>query len=405
MSTQDAKLLLQRYLAGECTEDEKLLLEAWWTELQAEFEWEIPAGQEQAVHGRMLSRIKAELGGELAEATAERSTAPVRQLPWRRYAAAAVVMLLAAGGWLWRSQHRVPSIDESPITIEAPPGGDKAVLTLGNGKQVILDSAANGMLVIQGNRQVIKQNGELSYEQHEKGARTEVMMNTLAIPRGGNYKLVLADGTRVWLDASSSITYPTAFVGKTRQVSISGQAYFEVMHNASMPFEVKVQGQTIRDIGTAFNINAYPDEPTMKITLANGAVTVGPASDTGTPDGTGSAGGASSASRTGATILLDKPGLQAEYKDSRPEPVHVADLTAVLAWKNGLFYLTSADIPTVMRQVGRWYDVDIQFDKGIPAGHITGEVPRNTNLSIALQVLRTSGVHFTTEGKTIHVMP
>jgi len=398
MTTQDAQLLLQRYLAGDCSAEEKELLEAWWTELQAEFEWEIPAGQEQVVHNRMLSRIRAELGGELAEAApgqqigaarpvaeaaAEGSTAPVRKLPWRRYtAAAAVVMLLAAGGWLWRSQHLTPSIDEPPITIEAPPGGDKAVLMLGNGKHIVLDSAANGMLAIQGNHEIIKQNGELNYQ--EKGEGAEVMMNTLAIPKGGNYKLILADGTKVWLDAASSITYPTAFVGKNRQVSISGQAYFEVVHNAAMPFEVKVQGQTIRDIGTAFNINAYPDEPTMKITLASGAVVV---------------------SGAASIIQLDKPGQQAEYKDGRPEPVHDADLSAVLAWKNGLFYLTSADIPTVMRQVGRWYDVAIQFDKGIPAGHITGEVPRNTNLSIALQVLRTSGVHFTTEGKTIHVMP
>ncbi|HEV3326587.1 MAG TPA: FecR domain-containing protein, partial [Puia sp.] len=208
---------------------------------------------------------------------------------------------------------------------------------------------------------------------------------TLTIPRGGQYKLILADGTKVWLDAASSITYPMAFVGKTRQVSITGEAYFEVAHNPEMPFEVKVEGQVIRDIGTAFNICAYTDEPTLKITLANGAVAVG---------GPG-----------GTTIELRQPGQQAEYKDGQALPVHDADLTSVLAWKNGLFYLTSADIATVMRQVGRWYDVDIQFEKGIPAGHITGEVPRNTMLSTTLQVLRTSGVHFTTEGKTVHVVP
>ncbi|HXB08223.1 MAG TPA: FecR domain-containing protein, partial [Puia sp.] len=211
------------------------------------------------------------------------------------------------------------------------------------------------------------------------------LINTLAIPRGGQYKLILADGTRVWLDAASSITYPAAFAGKTRQVSVTGQVYFEVAHRPEMPFEVKVQGQVIRDIGTAFNINAYSDEPTMKITLASGAVAVG---------GPG-----------GKTVELRQPGQQAEYKDGQLQPVHSADMTAVLAWKNGLFYLTSADIATVMRQVGRWYDVEIYFEKGIPAGHITGEVPRNTMLSTALQVLGTSGVHFTTEGKTIHVMP
>ena len=379
MTTQDAQLLLQRYLAGECTAEEKALLEAWWAELQGEFEWEVPMGQESAVHDRMLSRIKAELGEELA-------ATPVRRMVWRRYAGiAAAVLVIAAGSWLWSSRHAAQPVEESPITIEANPGGDRAVLLLGNGKRVVLDSTANGMLAIQGKDRIMKQDGQLDYQRKGEGAtENTVLMNTLAIPRGGQYKLILADGTKVWVDAASSITYPTAFVGKTRQVSVTGQAYFEVVHDPNMPFEVKVEGQTIRDIGTSFNINAYNDEPTMKITLVSGAVAVG---------------------GPGSGVELRQAGQQAEYRDGQRQPVQAADLTSVLAWKNGLFYLTSADIATVMRQVGRWYDVDIQFEKGIPAGHITGEVPRNTMLSTALQVLRTSGVHFTTEGKTIHVMP
>jgi transmembrane sensor len=405
MTTQDAQLLLQRYLAGDCTAEEKELLEAWWVELQAEFEWEVPAEQEGVVHDRMLSRIKAELGNELEGTagvqvemrTSGRQTgkgtlveeapvkAPVRRLEWRRYAGvAAAVLVIAGGSWFWFSRHSAQPVDGSPITIEANPGGDRAVLMLGNGQHILLDSAANGTLAIQGKDRITKQDGLLDYRRNGKEEGTTVLMNTLAIPRGGQYKLILADGTKVWLDASSSITYPTAFVGKTRQVSITGEAYFEVAHDPAMPFEVKVQGQTIRDIGTAFNINAYKDEPTMKITLVNGAVAVG---------------------EPGSVVELRQAGQQAEYKDGQPQPVHDADLTSVLAWKNGLFYLTSADIATVMRQVGRWYDVDIQFDKGIPDGHITGEIPRNTMLSTALQVLRTSGVHFTAEGKTIHVMP
>jgi transmembrane sensor len=412
MSTPDAQLLLQRYLTGNCTAEEKELLEAWWAELQAEFPWEVPAGQEGVVHDRMLSRIKAELGDELEEAGVQTgkvasvegdpAKAPVRRLEWRRYAGiAAAVLVVAAGGWLWWSRHSVQSVvDDSPITIEAPPGGDRAVLKLGNGQLVVLDSAANGMLAMQGKNRIMKQDGQLDYQGSGKGegtAEKTILINTLAIPRGGQYKLILADGTKVWLDASSSITYPTAFTGKTRQVSVTGEAYFEVAHHPDLPFEVKVQGQVIRDIGTAFNINAYTDEPTMKITLASGAVAVSGAG--------GMAGGSGAAGAGGAMVELRQPGQQAEYKDGQLQPVHDADLTPVLAWKNGLFYLSSADIAAVMRQVGRWYDVDIQFEKGIPAGHITGQVPRNTMLSTALQVLRTSGVHFTTEGKTIHVLP
>jgi ferric-dicitrate binding protein FerR (iron transport regulator) len=389
MSTQDAQLLLQRYLAGECTAEEKELLEAWWDELQAEFQWQMADAQQNAVHDRMLSRIKAELGEELGTAEGENS-APGRRLPWRRYAGiAAAVLMIAAGGWFWRAQyvarHGVQPEDDSPITIEAKPGGDRAMLTLGNGKIVVLDSVANGMMALQGQKdRIMKQDGLLDYQRSGTTANDNVV-NTLAVPRGGQYKLILADGTRVWLDAASSITYPTAFVGKMRQVSITGQAYFEVAHNPNMPFEVKVQGQTIRDVGTAFNIYAYADEPAMKVTLASGAVAV---------SGPG-----------GTMVGVSKPGQQAEYRDGQLQPLHETDLTSVLAWKNGLFNFTSANIAAVMRQVGRWYDVDIQFDKDIPDGHITGEIPRNTMLSTALQVLRTSGVHFTAEGKTIHVMP
>jgi ferric-dicitrate binding protein FerR (iron transport regulator) len=383
MSTQDAQLLLQRYLAGECTAEEKELLEAWWDELQAEYE--VAETPDKVVHDRMLSRIKAELGEEWP------GSAPVRKLPWRRYAGiAAAALLIVAGGWLWRvqSKHGIQPADNSPITIEARPGGDKAILTVGNGQVLILDSVANGMMALQGQKaRIMKQDGLLDYQRsgREAGIAENILVNTLAVPRGGQYKLILADGTKVWLDAASSITYPTAFVGKIRQVSVTGQAYFEVAHNPAMPFEVKVQGQTIRDVGTAFNIYAYSDEPAMKITLASGAVALsGPG---GTPVG------------------INQAGQQAEYRDGQLQPIREADLTSVLAWKNGLFDFTSANIATVMRQVGRWYDVDIQFDKGIPDGHITGEIPRNTMLSTALQVLRTSGVHLTTEGKTVHVMP
>lgn len=401
MSTQDAQLLLQRYLSGECTAEEKDLLEAWWDELQAESE--VAEAPDNVVHDRMLSRIKAELGEELEMAKDAKkkeekeedeavNNAPVRRLLWRRYAGiAAAVLVIAAGSWLWRARHGAQPVDDSPITIEAKPGGDRAMLTLGNGKVVVLDSVANGMMAIQGQKdRIMKQDGLLDYQRSGKGEGTAenanvVLINTLAVPRGGQYKLILADGTRVWLDAASSITYPTAFVGKTRQVSVTGQAYFEVAHNPNIPFEVKAQGQVIRDIGTAFNIYAYTDESMMKVTLASGAVAV---------SGPG-----------GTTVGISEAGQQAEYRDGQLQPVHEADLTSVLAWKNGLFDFTSANIATVMRQVGRWYDVDIQFDKGIPDGHITGEIPRNTMLSTALQVLRTSGVHFTAEGRTVHVMP
>lgn len=396
MTPQDARSLLERYLTGNCTPGEKELLESWYKGLLEEFPWDIPASESGAIHDRMLSTIKARLGEDWPEQTLQKYPEPaqpnsgrVRRLAWPRYAgAAAAILAITVGSWIWWSRHNENKTTTlSKIAIEANPGGNHAILTLGNGRQVTLDTAANGILAIQGNNHILKQDGQLDYQQ---GAGEKVttdnagVFNTLATPRGGQYKLTLPDGTRVWLDAASSITYPTAFAGKKRQVSITGEAYFEVVHDPKLPFEVSVQGQIIRDIGTSFNINAYTDEPAMKITLANGTAAV---------------------EGKNTRIVLRQPGQQAEYRDGQLRSAPDADLKAVLAWKNGLFYLTSADIATVMRQISRWYDVDVVFEKGFPAGHITGEVPRNTMLSTTLLVLQTSGVHFTVEGKKIYVTP
>lgn len=362
MQSQDAQLLLRRFLAGECTSAEKELVESWFAELSEE---QVDIAEPEAAHDRMLMKIRAEL-------------TPVRRMGWRKYAAAAAAVVIAAtaGYLLWTRQ---PQQHEAQ-TIEAAPGSDKAILTLANGQRIVLDSSASGTLTTQGGSRITNQNGQLDYLPGGEAAKTAIASNTLTTPRGGQYKLILPDGTKVWLDAQSSITYPAAFAGNMRRVSITGQAYFEVVHDAKAPFEVEVRGQKIRDIGTAFNINAYADEPAMKVTLINGAVAVN-------------------------EISLNAPGQQAEYSDGQTRKTPNANLESVLAWKNGLFYLTSADIATVMRQISRWYDVDVAFEKGIPAGHITGEVPRNTMLSNVLEVLQTSGVHFHVEGKTIYVTP
>ncbi|MBS1603663.1 MAG: FecR domain-containing protein [Bacteroidetes bacterium] len=380
MLPQDAHLLLQRYLGGECSPAEKELVEGWFAELGEEYSGEPVLEDAAAAHDRILMKIRAGL-----EELGQPVPAPVRHIGWWRYGVAAAVLIVAIAGWLLWQQHaekrdNVPP----PVAIEAAPGGNHAVLTLGDGRQVVLDSAANGLLAMQGNNRVIKQNGQLDYQAGTTTKDKEVLYNTLTTPRGGQHRLTLPDGTKVWLDAASSITYPTAFAGKTRRVTVTGQAYFEVIHDAKQPFEVGVDGLTVRDIGTSFNINAYSDEPAIKVTLAGGAAEVGAA---------------------GHSITLKKPGQQAEWRDSQLQAARDADLESVLAWKNGLFYLTSADIATVMREISRWYDVDIVFEKGVPAGHITGELPRSTMLSNILQVLQTSGVHFEVEDRTIRVMP
>ncbi|MBS1664622.1 MAG: FecR family protein [Bacteroidetes bacterium] len=376
MTERDAQSLLRRYLAGECTPSEKEWVESWFEDLGDEYPGEAAVDEPRIVHDRMLARIRAELGEDVRPR--------VRWLT-RAAAIAAAVVVLAVGVWLlWPKTKETPGVVAMKIDIEASPGGDKAILTLGNGQRMVLDSAANGMLATQGASRVMKQNGQLDYQTETGKTKSTMTYNTLSTPRGGQYKLVLSDGTKVWLDALSSITFPASFAGNMRKVSIVGQAYFEVAHDVNVPFEVEVRGQVVRDIGTSFNINAYADEPSIKVTLATGAAAVG---------------------IPGHEIMLKRAGQQAEWRDGQLQATPDANLESVLAWKNGLFYLTSADIGTVMRQISRWYDVEVAFENGVPGGHITGVVPRNTMLSTVLQVLQTSGVHFTVEGRKIFVTP
>jgi transmembrane sensor len=305
---------------------------------------------------------------------------------WLRYTAAAI-LFLAIGACLayWHSLFPAP-VAEEPVLArqDIAPGGNKAILTLSDGSKIVLDSAANGLLANQGNTSITKlASGRLDYIS-VPGKTSNTLYNTLTTPRGGQYKLVLSDGTAVWLNASSSITYPAAFTGKEREVKITGEAYFEVMKNPRKPFRVLSGDLSVDVLGTHFNINAYPDEDTVKTTLAEGKLRASDGAETSllsarqqsrlTPDG--------------------KIGVE-------PHP----DLEEVLGWKNGLFHFTNADVPTLMRQLSRWYDVDIEYPAGEPAGRITGEVSRAGSLSKVLQVFETSGTHFRIEGKKIIVTP
>lgn len=312
---------------------------------------------------------------------------------WRRLAAVAAVLLLLAGGWwLWRTNSGLPA--RVPVSVAAvndrPPGGNRAILTLAGGQRVVLDSAANGLLAQQGSTQVQKTaNSRLVYE---AGAPTEAGIresyNTLSTPRGGQYQLTLPDGTQVWLNAASSITYPTAFAGKERSVTVAGEAYFEVAANDRQPFLVKSGGMTIVVLGTSFNINSYPDEPDIRTTLITGKVRVG----------------------DGPVDKVLEPGQQLRIDSGangiRSRLIPAADIEQALAWKNGQIKLTGAGIREIMRQVSRWYDVDIQYEGNLDRAVFSGVVSRRQNVSKLLAVLEATGsVDFTINNKIIIVKP
>jgi transmembrane sensor len=268
------------------------------------------------------------------------------------------------------------------------PGGNKAILTLANGEKVLLTDARNGVVARQGGVAVAKKSdGQLNYSVDESGLSNEAQLfNTVETPRGGKYKLTMADGTIAILDAASSIHYPVAFNGRERRVEITGQVYFEVVHNTDKPFKVSVKGQIVEDLGTKFNINAYDDEPVIRTTLIEGSI------------------GLTRASRT---VIL-KPGQQAVNTTNNPDTkIIAADMEEAVAWKNDYFLFNNEPIESVMRKISRWYDVDIHYPNGqkLEESYLGG-LTRYSNVSEVLKMLEITGdVRFEVKNKTIRVFP
>jgi transmembrane sensor len=319
---------------------------------------------------------------------------PVRRMKttWLRYAAA-ILIIAGIGSYLFlNNQKEKPSVTQNnphPLNNDVAPGGNKATLTLADGSAIALDSAGNGRLAQERNARIEKRGGQVVYVPilpAREGPGT-VQYNTMATPRGGQYQLVLPDGSRVWLNAESSITYPTAFTGDERRVSITGEAYFEVAHNARQPFRVEAASQVIEVLGTKFNINTYKDEATINTTLLEGSVRL-----------------TSSVAHTAVhTSLILKPGQQGQLTDRGLFLAANPDIEQAVAWKNGLFNFNKVKFKDAMHQIERWYDVDIEYKNGIPDITFGGKMQRDLNLVELLRLLNAMGVRFSIEGKKLIV--
>ena len=320
---------------------------------------------------------------------------------WKKWtAAAAAIVLLSAGTWWWLSHSRAP---DAPVAVhDVAPGINGAVLTLADGRQIVLDSTNNGFSATDGHAKISKgSKDQLTYKAAADapgdatatnaaaataataGGSANLIYNTLTTPRGRKISVVLADGTKVWLNAASSIKFPTVFSGSQRRVEIRGEAYFEVAANVKQPFIVKkmYSDYEVQVLGTQFNINAYDDEDEIKTTLLTGAV------------------------RVKNKIL--KPGQQAVAGKDQDEVTIVPNVNTgeVMSWKNGVFNFDRADIHTVMRQIARWYDVDVEY-KGTITRHFGGTISQDVNVSQVFKMLELTGaVRFTIEGRKIIVMP
>ncbi|MBS1525793.1 MAG: FecR domain-containing protein [Bacteroidetes bacterium] len=297
-------------------------------------------------------------------------------------AAASILLFLTLAVFIVSKQRHNTLIIKGQTQRDLAPGGDKATLTLADGSTIDLGQLRNGALTAQPGAHITKQNGQLAYQAAADSTDTHVTYNTLTTPKGGQFELTLADGTKVWLNAASSLTFPTAFTGSERQVELTGEAYFEVAHNAKQPFKVKTANQVIQDIGTRFNINCYTDEASAATTLVEGSVKIYDAKG-------------QTLIRPGQQYLLKNNGVSELKSD--------VDLDEVTAWKNGMFQFNNADIKTIMRQIGRWYNVDIEYAGPVPASTYHGRISRNSNASDVLKILELSGINFTMEGRKIIV--
>ena len=312
-----------------------------------------------------------------------------RVIPLKRIAIAASVIglllisVLLLNDKIGKKETAKVETNHQRFKDDVSPGGDKATLILADGSTIVLDETQNGTIAQQGNSKIIKLDGKLSYDPTNKNSR-EIVYNTISTPKGGQYQLELPDGSQVWLNATSSIHFPTSFTGTERRIEITGEAYFEIAKNPNMPFIVTVSNSEVQVLGTHFNINAYNDEDNVKTTLLEGSVRF-------VNDG---------------SINILKPGQQAQLtKEGTTKVVSDVNVDNVVAWKNGMFDFENASIETVMRQLSRWYDVEIEY-KGKTDDLFIAEMRRNIKLSDALKALELTGkVKFDIQDKKIIVMP
>lgn len=320
------------------------------------------------------------------------------------WAAASVLLLCCIGTYLQVRHSREEMLRKaycSHLKQDFGPGKDGAVLTLANGEKVVLDSLHNGVIATQNGTQVLLKNGQLTYDMTE-GATGDIAYNTMSTPKGRQFHLQLPDGTQVWLNSASSIRYPTAFTGKERKVAVTGETYFEVAKNAKMPFKVEVNDrEEIEVLGTQFNVNAFENEASLNTTLLEGSLRVRPGQPT---------------QATMGGVLL-QPGQQARITAGLlssdrgagpPQQIRVindADIDKVMAWKNGLFNFNEATLEEVMKQLERWYDIEVVYEKGIPDIQFFGKMTKNISLSDLLTILEKSKVHFRIEDRKLIVLP
>lgn len=377
MNGEELLNLYEKFLNGQCSDAEKAHLESHMDDIKLSTEvWEDTEAEKHNAYQRIW--------GKLSESLPSQQN-PVKIYPsgWIKMAALLFIASSVALIFIKTSKHPEP-IAQLAIrhSRKIMPGGNKAVLTLSNGSTIVLNDARNGKLTTQSGTQVVKaKDGMLVYRTAEHHSAWATEMNTVSTPRGGQYQLLLADGTKVWLNAASSLKFPAAFTGKERRVELSGEAYFEVSKNPAKPFIVHSSQQEVLVLGTHFNIKAYEEEGMVRTSLLEGKVNI-------------------SAHGELASLVAGQEAVQKTNGDIR---VKEADVAQSISWKNGLFQFNNASIEEVMLQLSRWYDVEVSYEGKPPVKQFTGTISRQVGMKEILSMLSYTGVRFNVKNNQILV--
>lgn len=383
---QRLQQLFDRYYAGHATpaEEEELMLY-------------IRSGQHDGVIGNAMKRNWLEAADHTPLFEPHQSESMLASILasgkqrrrwsariWVRYAAVAAVLAVVAGLWVVRKEaSEKPAAVNSIRNGDVAPGGNKALLTLADGHGIELDRVESGLVARQGNTEITKQEDGLVVYNSRSTAVVTPGLNKVSTPRGGQYKVQLPDGSKVWLNAFSSIRFPSVFPASERRVEITGEAYFEVTRDPARPFTVSFNGSEVQVLGTSFNVMAYADERVSKTTLVEGSVSI--------------------RNKLGHAML--RPGQQAALLPGGRIETAFKPVDEAVAWKDGMFYFKNAGVKDVMRQLSRWYDVEVSYRGEVPVKQFTGRVSRDVNLSEIIGMLRYAGVNCSLENNSILIEP
>jgi transmembrane sensor len=385
ITREEFLFLYEKNLSGRCTPEEKQLLESFQDEISMPDDiWESDLGDKE----RIYQTIKTQLQQHITQLE---PINPRRNYGWMRIAAS-ILVVLGITGMFWEFRHakKKPQLSIATVKpVQIFPGGNKAYLTTSNGIVIMLNNVRNGKFSAAGISVNKVKDGVLVYDPASASnlvaENEKPVYKTITTPRGGQYQVVLADGTKVWLNSASSLTYPAVFKGRERNVQLSGEAYFEVVKNVAHPFSVMVNGINVQDLGTHFNIRGYADEQAVKTTLLEGSVKL---------------------VNNNHEALL-KPGEQGALNSAQTAfEVENVDVDDAIAWKNGLFAFNNEDIHSIMNSISRWYDVDVIFPANFKRKNFGGTISRFKDVNQVLNALELTGsIHFKVEGRRIIVMP